>query len=66
MRLRRLGRDAGGRFERASEAPVLWVVIGCVLTLFFAVPITVGTAFSPSLRPIRDLAAGTERVAAGD
>ena len=53
-------------FDRASEAPVLSVVIGCALTLGFAVPITVGAAFSPSLRPIRDLAEGTERVAAGD
>ena len=41
-------------------------MIGCALTLGFAVPITVGAAFSPSLRPIRDLAEGTERVAAGD
>jgi adenylate cyclase len=53
-------------FDRASEVPVLWVVIGCAMTVGFAVPITVGTAFSPSLRPIRDLAEGTERVAAGD
>jgi class 3 adenylate cyclase len=53
-------------FERAGGGPVLWVVIGCGLSLFFAVPLTVGLNFSPSLRPIRDLAAGTERVAAGD
>jgi hypothetical protein len=53
-------------FHRVSEVPVLCVVIGCALTLGFAVPITVGTGFSPSLRPIRDLAEGTERVAAGD
>jgi adenylate cyclase len=53
-------------FHRASEVPALWLVIGCALTLGFAVPITVGTMFSPSLRPIRDLAEGTERVAAGD
>jgi adenylate cyclase len=53
-------------FDRASEAPVLLLVIGCALTLFFAVPITVGGVFSPSLQPIRDLAEGTERVAAGD
>lgn len=45
---------------------MLLLVIGCALTLFFAVPITVGGVFSPSLRPIRDLAEGTERVAAGD
>jgi class 3 adenylate cyclase len=53
-------------FDRASESPLLWVVIGCAMTLGFAVPISVGAAFAPSLRPIRDLAAGTERVAAGD
>ena len=45
---------------------MLAVVIGCAMTLGFAVPITVGAAFAPSLRPIRDLAEGTERVAAGD
>jgi len=36
------------------------------LAIGFAVPITVGAGFAPSLRPIRDLSAGTERVAAGD
>ncbi len=50
---------------RANEAPVLTVVIGGALTLAFA-PLVVGASFSPSLRPIRDLAAGTERVAVGD
>jgi adenylate cyclase len=53
-------------FDWAASVPVLAVVIGCALTLGLAVPITVGSAFSPSLRPIRDLAAGTERVASGD
>jgi class 3 adenylate cyclase len=53
-------------FDRVREMPVLAVVIGGVLTLAFAVPLTVGVAFSPSLRPIRDLAEGTKRVAAGD
>jgi class 3 adenylate cyclase len=52
--------------DRARGEPVLAVVIGCALTLFFAVPYAVGSALSPSLRPISDLAAGTERVAAGD
>jgi adenylate cyclase len=52
-------------FHRASEAPLLAVVIGGALTLGFA-PLVVGASFSPSLRPIRDLAEGTERVAAGD
>jgi adenylate cyclase len=53
-------------FHQASEAPVLWAVLGCGATLFVAVPITVAAAFSPSMQPIRDLAEGTERVAAGD
>jgi class 3 adenylate cyclase len=52
--------------DRASEVPVLAVVIGCALTLCFGVPVAVGSAFSQTLRPIRDLAQGTERVAAGD
>ena len=60
------GAMLGAVFDRASEVPVLSVVIGCALTLGFGVPITVGAAFAPSLRPIRDLAEGTERVAAGD
>jgi HAMP domain-containing protein len=53
-------------FARVNLTPVLFVVVGIELTLGFAVPITVGTALAPSLRPIRDLAEGTERVAAGD
>jgi class 3 adenylate cyclase len=36
------------------------------LAIAFVVPIAVGAAFSLSLQPIRDLAEGTERVAAGD
>ncbi len=53
-------------FDRANDSPVLAVLIGCALTLGLAVPITVGAAFSSSLQPIRDLAKGTKRVAAGD
>jgi class 3 adenylate cyclase len=53
-------------FDRAREEPVLFGVIGCALTVGFGMPMTVGLAFSPSLRPIRELAAGTERVVAGD
>jgi class 3 adenylate cyclase len=52
-------------FDRVSDTPVLIVVIGCALALGFA-PLVVGAGFSPSLRPVRDLAEGTERVAAGD
>ena len=53
-------------FPLPAEQPIIWVLIGCAFTVGFGVPITVGVAFSPSLRPIRDLAEGTERVAAGD
>jgi adenylate cyclase len=53
-------------FDRAREVPLLWLLIGLGMTLAFAVPITVGVAFSPSMQPIRDLAQGTQRVAAGD
>lgn len=52
--------------DRATAHPVMWVVIGAALTLFLGVPITVGAAFAPSLRPIRDLGRGTARVAGGD
>jgi class 3 adenylate cyclase len=54
-------------FDPASEVPpIVCVVIGTALTLGFAVPITIGFVFSPSLQPVRDLAKATERVAAGD
>lgn len=50
----------------SSKDPVVNVGIATALTLLFGVPITVGTAFGPSLQPIRDLAAGTQRVGNGD
>ena len=53
-------------FGRVPEEPVLFIAIGCALTLGLGVPYTLGVAFSPSLQPIRDLAEGTKRVAAGD
>jgi adenylate cyclase len=53
-------------FDGAREQPLLFVAIGCALTVGLGLPLTVGTALSASLRPIRDLAEGTERVAAGD
>jgi adenylate cyclase len=53
-------------FDRTREQPVLFVAIGCALTVGLGLPLTVGTALSASLRPIRDLAEGTERVAAGE
>ena len=53
-------------FAHTREEPLLFIGIGCALTLGFGVPSTLGLVFSPSLRPIRDLAEGTDRVAAGD
>jgi class 3 adenylate cyclase len=61
-----VGALLAAAFKPASENPALFVVIGFGLTVFIAVPITVGSLFSPSLLPIRDLAEATERVAAGD
>ena len=53
-------------FDGAHQSPLLWVVVGGALTLSIGVPLTVGAAFAPSLRPIGELADGTKRVAAGD
>jgi adenylate cyclase len=53
-------------FDRVSEIPVLSVVIAGAMTLGVAVPTSVGVATSAIQRPIRDLAEGTQRVAAGD
>lgn len=52
--------------DNTVRAPLSWLLIGFVLTLVFGVPLTVGAAFAPSLQPIKDLAAGTNRVAAGN
>jgi class 3 adenylate cyclase len=52
-------------FDRVSDTPLLIVVIAGAVTLGFA-PLVVGLGFTPSLRPVRDLAEGTQRVAAGD
>lgn len=53
-------------FDGAHQPPLLWVGVGCALMLGIGVPLTVGAAFAPSLRPIGELADGTKRVAAGD
>jgi adenylate cyclase len=60
-----LGTMLASVFDRVRDTPVLIVVIAGALTLGFA-PLVVGLGFSPSLRPLRDLAEGTDRVAAGD
>jgi class 3 adenylate cyclase len=41
-------------------------VIATGMVVFFGVPITLATAFAPSLQPIGELVEGTVRVAAGD
>jgi class 3 adenylate cyclase len=51
-------------FDVASRGPLVAVAIGCVMVLASGPAVYV--SFSPFLRPIRDLAEGTERVAAGD
>ncbi|AKS36784.1 adenylate/guanylate cyclase domain-containing protein [Mycolicibacterium goodii] len=48
----------------AGHGPALAVAIGGVLVIFIGP--SLWAAYSPLLHPIRDLAAGTERVAAGD
>jgi adenylate cyclase len=60
------GAILGAVILRGGGEPVLAVVVGAGMTVGFAVPITVGAASSQSFLPIRDLARGTERVAAGD
>jgi adenylate cyclase len=52
--------------DRAGKVPVLFVVIGAALMLGLGAPNAVGAIVLPTLRPIRDLAEGTKRVAAGD
>jgi class 3 adenylate cyclase len=53
-------------FDPTREEPVLVAVLGCALTIGLGVPFTVAASFSPFLQPVRDLAAGTQRVAAGN
>jgi class 3 adenylate cyclase len=60
------GTMLAAAFRWAREQPVLFAGIGCALVIGFGMPMTVGAALAPSLRPIRDLAEGTKRVAAGD
>ncbi|ORV99985.1 adenylate/guanylate cyclase domain-containing protein [Mycobacterium kyorinense] len=52
--------------DLARYGPALAVAIACALTLTVAIPIAVAASFAPALQPIRDLAEGTKRVAAGD
>ncbi|OBH59817.1 adenylate/guanylate cyclase domain-containing protein [Mycobacterium sp. E2479] len=58
------GAILGAVLDVARHGPVLAMVIGGVLVLLIGPSLF--AAYSPLLQPIRDLAAGTERVAAGD
>lgn len=58
------GAILGAVFDVARYGPAVAVAIGGALLL--AIGPSLWAAYSPLLRPIRDLAAGTERVAAGD
>ncbi|ORV14690.1 adenylate/guanylate cyclase domain-containing protein [Mycobacterium celatum] len=53
-------------FDLAAYGPALAVAIACAYTLGVSTPIAVAASFAPALQPIRDLAEGTKRVAAGD
>ena len=59
-----VGAILGSVLDVATHGPLLAMLIGGVLVL--AVGPSLWAAYSPLLQPIRDLAAGTERVAAGD
>jgi adenylate cyclase len=59
------GVSLASTLHLTGDAPLMSIVIGGLSTLAF-VPLTIGAIFSPSMLPIRDLAEGTRRVAAGD
>lgn len=58
------GAIMGAVLNVARHGPALAIVIGGVLVLVIGP--SLWAAYSPLLQPIRDFAAGTERVAAGD
>ena len=61
-----VGALTGVIVDETSAQPTVALVIATMATLGFGVPITFFATFAPSLQPIRDLAAGTARVTAGD
>ncbi len=58
------GALLGAVFDVGRHGPVLAIVIGSALVLVTGASLL--AAYSPLLQPVRDLAEGTERVAAGD
>lgn len=55
-----------GAAADADLPPLVYLVIATALTVFVAVPTTVGAAFVPSLSVLRELDDGAGRVIAGD
>lgn len=60
------GAIATAALRKVEEIPILAGAIAATPAVCIAMPITIGMVFAPSLRPIRDLTEGTQRVAAGD
>ena len=60
------GAFVASAIDESLVLPVIPLLIAVFYLVFFGLPITVGTAFGPSMRPIRDLTEGAARVAAGD
>ncbi|TRW82806.1 adenylate/guanylate cyclase domain-containing protein [Mycolicibacterium sp. 018/SC-01/001] len=53
-------------FSRAADVPALAAVFAFSIAIFYGIPLAAGSGLIPSLRPIRDLLQGADRVAAGD
>jgi adenylate cyclase len=60
------GAMLASAYAGVAMEPLWFLAMGGAMTLALGLPITVGLIFAPILRPIRELAAGTERVAAAD
>ena len=52
--------------DEATGSPLVLLAVALGVVVFVGIPITVGSALGPSLRPLRDLTDGTARVIAGD
>jgi adenylate cyclase len=61
-----VGALSGVIIHQASADPLVVLLIATGATLVFGVPITLLSAFVPSLQPLRDLREGTARVTAGN
>lgn len=61
-----LGAMLAAVFDVAGHGPLLALAIAGAMTLGLGIPFGVAASYSPALRPIRDLSAGTGRVEVGD